>query len=114
MSRILSVSDYEEIKEYLTEINNHMVEFQNDIDNAINVFETNEVVQEFYASGKYGTGIKERLQKVKDVVAEYMTAISSGDASLVVQTQKYVSEQLNLLMSVPSSGDIISRLEGNN
>ena len=99
MAKILNISDYQSVEENIKQMNARLEEFKTDITEAINVFENNQIVQEFYASGKYGTGIKERLEQIKLSVSKYVDAISNGNDSLVMQTRKYIAEQMKLLMS---------------
>lgn len=99
MNEILNVSDYESVEKNLAIMNGAMAEFESDVKNALNAFETNAMVQEFYSSGKYGTTIAERLETYRNAVNKYVSALSSGDNSLVVNTKRFVSNQIDLLMS---------------
>ena len=99
MNEILKVEDYEYLEECIAGINSFALEFSEAIDKAIDLFNNKTIVQEFYESGKYGTNIQERLQYIKNVVNEYCDAITTGENSLCVQTKKYITQQIDLLVS---------------
>jgi len=99
MREIMGANEYEEVEHHLVKLNGAMVEFETAIKNALNAFETNTMVQEFYSSGKYGTTIAERLRTYRQVVNKYVESLSTGDNSLVVNTKRFVSNQIDLLMS---------------
>ena len=103
MKEFLKISDYETIENELASMKRIMAEYENDINEGLNAFENNKIVQDFYASGRYGSDIKERIQLFRSAVNEYLNALSSGDDSLVSQTVRYINNQINLLQQSSKS-----------
>lgn len=97
---ILSLEDLNTLKEKLAEFNGEVLRFYEQYDNAIKAFETNETVKSLFSSGNYGETLKLKLQDIRKLMQKYFQSISDGSGSLVGQTNKYISEQLDLQMQI--------------
>ena len=94
--KILNLEQLKHLEEQLASINSYMVKSEIEISNIINSFDSESIVQQFYASGKYGSDVKERLEQIRIVMNQYYKLVSDGPDSLVSQTKKYVSNQIEL------------------
>ena len=97
MAKILSMLDYQFIEETMDQMKIYATDFDTSMNKMIDLFENNDIVQQFYASGKYGANIKERLAEIRLAVQEYMEIISVGQTALIPQTNQYVHKQAQLL-----------------
>ena len=96
MSRILTTEDCIFIDERLSEINQNMNSYCEQIDAAIDVFNRTAIVQSFYESGSFGKEMEAELLKIKDGIQQYASVLSS-DSGLIPTTRRIVDSQRSLL-----------------
>lgn len=65
------------------------------IDLVIKSFESNEVVQSLYVSGRFGADEQEKIRKIRDGVNKYYDIIN-GEGGLVPKTYNYLQKQRDL------------------
>ena len=95
-SKILSVNDCNKIEEDLQKFQENIKEYFEDLENGINLFNQNEIVQSFYTSGNLGKEMEEELKKIKNAMQKYYDALVSGNG-LVPVTRTVVSSHRELL-----------------
>jgi len=101
--KILSTEQCDEILSSLQSFDTNIEEYCNQLIQAINIFNNNETVQSFYASGGLGRGMQDQLQKVLDTVRRYYEVISS-EGGLIPTTRLIVAEQMEILNSRSNGG----------
>ena len=97
MSKILSREELEDIRSSVDALANGLNDTVDDLNVTINSFNNEQIVNSFYASGNYGTGVKEKLERIKNAVIKYRDVITNENDGLVVQTKKYVDRQISLV-----------------
>ena len=83
------------IREDLANFEKQVTVFRNDLDEIISSFDSNDVVQSLYASGKFGQQEEEYIREIRKGVEDYYNLLTSGNG-LINQTKKYLNEQENL------------------
>lgn len=94
--KILSQSDCENVMNSLDLFDRNIENYSAELEKAIVTFSTNPIVQSFYASGIYGKGIEEELEKVRNGIRKYYQAISA-DGGLTKTTKQIISRQMEIL-----------------
>lgn len=94
MNHILSEEELQDILNDLSRISKEIAEEKEKIDIIINNFESNPVVESFYASGNFGKSNQETLQELKSYITEYESSINGG-GGLVETTKSFVQNQLS-------------------
>lgn len=94
--RILSESDIREMQEYMASFQKNVKDYYEQMQDSINVFNNNAIVQSFYASGNFGKEMEEELLKIKQGIQRYYEALIDGNG-LVPVTQRVMDSHLELL-----------------
>ena len=94
--RILSVTDCNNIMDNLGQFGNAVLEYFEQIEDSLNLFNANELVQSFYASGNFGREMEEELNKIKTALRKYYDSLVDGNG-LVSVSKKVVQSQIELL-----------------
>ena len=102
-SRILDAKTCDEAIRTIREMSEYAQEFFDSYENGLKAFNSNSIVQSFYASGNYGKYNQERIEKVMSALSKYMETISNGPGSLCDETRKFLEKQESLLNSGVSS-----------
>ena len=90
--KILNNNELAEISQEISTFGKAITKYVDSIDTVIKNLDNEEVANVFYASGKFGTKQKTKLQELRKALNEYKTAIVTDPNSLVSATQKYVTK----------------------
>ena len=71
MSKILNSEELHEIETRVERVERLTTQSLESIKTIINSFSNEEIVQSFYASGKYGVKEQEKLQQILDSITKY-------------------------------------------
>ena len=94
--RVLSAQECDTISYYLSQFQSRVKAYFENLENAINVFNQNEIVQSFYESGNFGQEMQTELLKIQEAVQEYFDTIN-GANGVVPLTRQTISSHKNLL-----------------
>lgn len=89
---LLTNSEIARIRDYLEEFKEETTRLRSDLTEIIRSFESNEVVQSLYESGKFGQEEEEKIRKIKIGVDEYCN-ILMGEKGLMNETTNYLDTQ---------------------
>ena len=94
--RILSVSDCDNVLEDLEKFKSSVLEYFEQIQENLNLFNSNELVQSFYASGNLGKEMEQELKSILDAVRKYYDSLVDG-SGLISVSKKVIRSQIELL-----------------
>ena len=103
MTKILSESELERISDYVNGVESVTNRTLSQIEVVLKSFNNEEIVNSFYASGKFGIKEKERLEQVSKAIKRYQDVINGGEDSLIPQTRSYIKRQQELLRNGKAS-----------
>ena len=94
--KVLSVADYEAIKEDLKSFQSSIVRYFEDVTSGIEIFDKTPVVQSFYASGQFGIEMEAELVKLKKGLKEYYDSLMES-GGLIPTTKLVIEKQIENL-----------------
>ena len=103
MGKILSVSDCQDVLDEINKVSALYSEQCQSMEEAIDLFNNNPIVQSFYASGKYGESSKELINKTYDVLKKYYAMLEEDEYAIVPQTRKFIEDYKNELIKNASA-----------
>ena len=95
--KILSVEELNGLSNHLNRLVGYIDQTTTDMRTVINSFNNESIVNSFYASGNYGSDVETKLTGILSALEKYTNVISSGEDSLIAQTQKYIERQIELV-----------------
>lgn len=96
MNKILSAAECDKVEDTLQEFKQHVTQYVDNINNSIRTFNSNEIVQSFYASGTFGKEMEEELIKIKTGVEKYYDSLVNSNG-LIPVTSRTIQTQRDLL-----------------
>lgn len=98
MDHILSEEEIATILEDLDKISSCINHTKTNLNTVINNFESNPVVESFFASGNFGKINQEALKEIRNCLEEYESCIN-GDSGLMVVTRNFLQNQQSRVQS---------------
>lgn len=89
----IDLANDEHTKELLIKFNESYEEYYGALQNIITAFKDQEIVQSFFASGKFG---QTKAQKINDILLElkeYRNSLTEGEDSLIARTNTYLTKE---------------------
>ena len=90
MAKILSLAEISNCRHHLYGVRDKVTEYCDAISRVLALYESDDVVQTFFASGSFGQSQYEDLKRLEKALKNYANSVSS---ELVPKTAEYLSTQ---------------------